>query len=179
MRDRLTYGAFALPASRVPLPANRFPQTASRKPLPANRFLAMRSGFTQLELMVVLIIGGILTTLGIPRLVRLRDASSVRAAMTDVGSAFATARQASVTRRTTVSIVFDTAGGALRVSSAGETILRRSLRATYSVSIGANRDSAVYDARGLGYGVTNLSLTVRRGTFVDTLTMSRLGRTVW
>jgi hypothetical protein len=31
----------------------------------------------------------------------------------------------------------------------------------------------------LGFGVTNLTVTVRRGTFVDTLTMSRLGRTKW
>jgi len=99
--------------------------------------------------------------------------------MTDVGAAFAAARQAAVTRRTPVAVVFDTAAGAIRVSSGGETILRRSLHATYSVSIGANRDSAVYDARGLGFGLTNLSLRVRRGTFVDTLTMSRLGRTVW
>ena len=112
----------------------------------------MRSGMTQLELIVVLIVGGILTALAVPRLVRLRDASSVRAAMTDVGAAFATARQAAVTRRASVAVVFDTAAGILRVSSAGETILRRSLRASYSVSIGANRDSAVYDARGLGFG---------------------------
>ena len=139
----------------------------------------MRSGLTQLELIVVLVIGGVLTALAVPRLVGLRDASSVRAAMTDVGATFAAARQAAVTRRTPVAVVFDTAAGAIRVSSAGETILRRSLRATYSVSIGANRDSAVYDARGLGFGLTNLSLSVRRGTFVDTLTMSRLGRTVW
>jgi len=139
----------------------------------------MRSGLTQLELIVVLVVGGVLTALAVPRLVGLRDASSVRAAMTDVGAAFAVARQAAVTRRTPVAVVFDTAAGAIRVSSGGETILRRSLRATYSVSIGANRDSAVYDARGLGFGLTNLSLRVRRGTFVDTLTMSRLGRTVW
>src|SRR5258705_12516324 len=121
----------------------------------------MRSGMTQLELMVVMIVGGLLTALAVPRLVRLRDASSVRAAMTDVGAAFATARQAAVTRRTSVAVVFDTAAGVLRVSSAGETILRRSLRASYSVSIGANRDSAVYDARGLGFGLTNLTLTLR------------------
>jgi len=139
----------------------------------------MRSGLTQLELIVVLVVGGVLAALAVPRLVGLRDASSVRAAMTDVGAAFAVARQAAVTRRTPVAVVFDTAAGAIRVSSGGETILRRSLRATYSVSIGANRDSAVYDARGLGFGLTNLSLRVRRGTFVDTLTMSRLGRTVW
>lgn len=139
----------------------------------------MRSGLTQLELIIVMVIGGVLSALAVPRLVGLRNASSVRAAMTDVGAAFSVARQAAVTRRTPVAVVFDTTTGAIRVSSASVTILRRSLRATYSVSIGANRDSAVYDARGLGFGLTNLSLTIRRGSFVDTLTMSRLGRTVW
>jgi prepilin-type N-terminal cleavage/methylation domain-containing protein len=138
-----------------------------------------RFGFTQIELMIVIVVCGVLATLAVPRFARLRDASSVRAAMTDLGAAFATARQAAVIRRATVALVFDTANGVVRLSSAGETLLRRSLRASYSVSLGANRDSAVYDPRGLGYGVTNLSVTVRRGSFVDTLTMSRLGRTSW
>lgn len=138
-----------------------------------------RDGITQLELLVVMIVSGLLTTLAVPRLAHLRDASSVRSAMTDLGSAFATARQTAITRRTTVAVVFDTANGEVRLRSAGETLLRRTLRASYSVSLGANRDSAVYDPRGLGYGVSNLSVTVRRGEFVDTLTMSRLGRVRW
>jgi len=129
--------------------------------------------------MVVMIVCGILAALALPRLGRLRDASSVRAAMTDLGAAFATARQTAVMRRTTVAVVFDTAAGVVRLRSAGEVLMRRTLRASYSVSVGANRDSAVYDARGLGYGVSNISVTVRRGSFVDTLTMSRLGRTAW
>jgi len=138
-----------------------------------------RSGITQAELMVIMIVCAVFAALAVPRFSHLRDASAVRAAMTDLGATFAAARQAAITRRATVSVVFDTAGGAIRVSSGGETLLRRTLRASYSVSLGANRDSAVYDPRGLGYGLSNLSVTVRRGSFVDTLTMSRLGRTSW
>jgi hypothetical protein len=37
----------------------------------------------------------------------------------------------------------------------------------------------VYDSRGLGYGVSNVTVTVRRGSIVDTLTMSRMGRVRW
>lgn len=138
-----------------------------------------RSGLTLFELMMVMIVCGVLTALAVPRFSRLRDASSVRAAMTDLGAAFALARQAAVTRQTTVAVVFDTANGVVRLRADGETLLRRTLRVSYSVSLGANRDSAVYDPRGLGYGASNLSVTVRRGSFVDTLTMSRLGRTAW
>ena len=59
------------------------------------------------------------------------------------------------------------------------SLLRRPLRAVYGIVLASNRDSAVYDPRGLGYGVTNLTVIVRRGTMVDTLTMSRLGRVRW
>jgi prepilin-type N-terminal cleavage/methylation domain-containing protein len=138
-----------------------------------------RSGLTLFELMVVMIVVGLLAALAVPRFSRLRDASAVRAAMMDLGSTFASARQTAMTRRTPVAVVFDTANGVVRLRANGETLLNHALRANYAVSLGANRDSAVYDPRGLGYGVSNLSVTVRRGSFVDTLTMSRLGRTTW
>jgi Tfp pilus assembly protein FimT len=138
-----------------------------------------RAGLTLFELLLVTLVFGVLATLAIPRWVHLRDASSVRAAMTDLGATFATARQIAILRRSNVAIVFDTAKGVVRIRSAGETLAERAYGASYTVLLGANRDSAVYDPRGLGYGLSNLSVTVRRGGFVDTLTMSRLGRTIW
>ena len=65
------------------------------------------------------------------------------------------------------------------VRCAGRTLVRRSLRTIYGVTLSTNRDSAVYDARGLGYGVSNLTVVIRRAALVDTLTMSRLGRVRW
>ena len=76
-------------------------------------------------------------------------------------------------------VMFDTASGVIVVRSGTSLLSRRPLRSLYSVFLGANRDSAVYDPRGLGFGVSNVSVTVRRGSIVDTFTMSRLGRTVW
>ena len=135
-----------------------------------------RDGVTLLELTVVLAICAVMACLAVPRFTRLRDASAVRSAMSDLGATFAFARQTAVARRTTVAVVLDTASGIVRVRSGGQTLVRRTLRAAYGVGLAATRDSAVYDARGLGYGVSNLSLIIRRGSFVDTLTMSRLGR---
>lgn len=138
-----------------------------------------RPGFTLLELTVVMSLAGVLMALAVPRFTAIRDASAVRSAMGDVASSFSSARQMAIARRTAVAVVFDTATGTVRGRSSGRILFRRDLAVTYGVTLGANHDSAVYDPRGLGYGLSNLTVTVRRGGFVDTLTMSRLGRVRW
>jgi Tfp pilus assembly protein FimT len=138
-----------------------------------------RIAFTVLELTLTLTIVGVCLALVAPRFAALRDGASVRGAANEIGATFSNARQMAITRRTEVAIVLDTANGAIEIRSRGQRVLRRSLGTIYGVRLTTNRDSAVYDPRGLGYGVSNLSVTVRRGAMVDTLTMSRLGRVRW
>jgi hypothetical protein len=140
---------------------------------------ARRPAFSLLEATVVLTVIAILLAVVAPRFAALRDGSAVRGAMAELGGQFALARQTAVARRVVAAVVIDTTAGAVEVRAAGVRVSRRSLRAVYGIVLGSNRDSAAYDARGLGFGVTNLTVTVRRGGFVDTLTMSRLGRTKW
>jgi type IV fimbrial biogenesis protein FimU len=137
------------------------------------------NAFTTLELTVVLTIMGVFFALAAPRFAALRNRSAVRSAMSDLGASFSYARQAALSRRAAVAVVLDTAAGVVALRSAGVSLQRHGLRSTYGVTISANRDSAVYDPRGVGYGVSNLTVTLRRGSFVDTLTVSRLGRTRW
>jgi prepilin-type N-terminal cleavage/methylation domain-containing protein len=138
-----------------------------------------RSGFTLLELLVVMTLAGVLMALALPRFASLRDGHAVRASVGDIAGSFSLARQTALAQRSAVAVVFDTAGGIIQVRSAKGPIRRSSLKESFGVTFSANRDSAVYDARGLGYGVSNLTVIVRRGNFVDTLTMSRLGRVRW
>jgi prepilin-type N-terminal cleavage/methylation domain-containing protein len=138
-----------------------------------------RVGFTLLELAIVLALVGLLMAIAVPRFAAMRDGASVRAAMANLGADFSLARQSAITRRTTVAVVLDTSSGTVEVRSASRTLAQHALRAMYGIVLGSNRDSAVYDSRGLGYGVSNLTVTVRRGSFVDTLTMSRMGRVRW
>jgi prepilin-type N-terminal cleavage/methylation domain-containing protein len=138
-----------------------------------------RFAFSLLELVMVLALVGLLMALAVPRFTAMRDGASVRAAMADLGAGFSMARQSAITRRTTVAVVLDTSSGTVELRSATRTLARHPLGATYGIVLGANRDSAVYDSRGLGYGVSNLTVTVRRGSIVDTLTMSRMGRVRW
>ena len=121
----------------------------------------------------------ILLSIALHRFTTLRDATSVRAAAGDLGGAFSLARQLAVSRRHLVAVVLDTARGAVELRSGGTRVTRRELAAIYGVHLGSSRDSAVFDARGLGYGLSNLSDAIRRGHFVDTLTISRLGRVRW
>ena len=138
-----------------------------------------RSAFTLLEATVVLTVAAVVLAIVAPRFAAARDSAAVRSAMSDLSAAFSLARQAAMTRRTLVAVVLDTARSAVEVRAAGDRIVRRELGATYGIVLGSNRDSAVYDARGFGYGASNLSVTARRGKIVDTLSMSRLGRTRW
>src|SRR5579859_3741889 len=83
-----------------------------------------RNAFTLIETVAVLVISGILLSIAVPRLASLRDASAVRAAMTDLGTTFDAARQTAVTRRMMVSIVLDTADGEVFLRSGGKVLGR-------------------------------------------------------
>ncbi|HEX3868283.1 MAG TPA: prepilin-type N-terminal cleavage/methylation domain-containing protein [Gemmatimonadaceae bacterium] len=138
-----------------------------------------RRAYTLLELIVVLTVAAALLVLAVPLMVALRDASAIRSAMSELGASFGLARQSAIAGRVTVAVVFDTSSGVVIVRSAGQTLVRRALGATYGVQLRSDRDSAGSDPRGLGSGLSNLSVTVSRGSFIDTLTMSRLGRVRW
>ena len=138
-----------------------------------------RRGFSLLELTVVLVIAGIIVALALPRLTSVRDAAAVRGAVGELGALYAAARQEAIARRAAVTIRIDTAGGAVELRVGDARLLRRALGETYGVGLGTNRDSTVYDPRGIGVGLSNVTIVVRRGTMVDTLAMSRLGRVRW
>ena len=137
---------------------------------------SVNRGFTLLEVIVAMMVAGILLALALPRFASARDAQAVRGAMDVLAAEFSLARQTALSRRAPVAVVFDTAGGVVRTRAAAGPIRLSNLSGSFGVTIAANRDSAVYDPRGFGYGLSNLTVVVHRGNFVDTLTMSRLGR---
>lgn len=131
---------------------------------------------TLLELTAALAMASIMFAIATPRFSGMRDRAAVHSAVGDIGSSFSFARQTAIARRAPVAVVIDTSAGNVIVRSIGGAVLTRPIRRAYGAALGSNRDSVVYDAKGLGFGLSNLTMTVRRGSFVDTLTMSRLGR---
>jgi type II secretory pathway pseudopilin PulG len=138
-----------------------------------------RTGSSLLELTVVLVLTGILLAIALPRLNHVRDAAAVRSALDEAAADFAAARQAAIARRRLVAVVVDTSAAAITDRTEGTILVASRFRLTYGVTLATNRDSAVYDGRGFAYGVSNLSLVIRRGAVAETLVVSRLGRVRW
>jgi prepilin-type N-terminal cleavage/methylation domain-containing protein len=138
-----------------------------------------RRGLSLAELLVAITLIGLMALVAVPRFAGARDRVAVESALAETVRTFATARELAVLRRTAVAVVIEPARAALEVRSRGLVVMRRGLGAAYGVAFATNRDSVVYDARGLGFGASNLSLILRRGRVADTVVVSRLGRTRW
>ena len=136
----------------------------------------MRRGATLPELAIVLATIGLFTTIAAARLGALRDRMSVRAAAEETFATFSLARRWALSRATRTAIAIDTAAASLVVRSYADTIARRLLGSSHGVTLGATRDSMAYAPNGLGYGASNLTLVMRRGSAVETVFVSRLGR---
>lgn len=129
-----------------------------------------------MEVAVVAAIIVLIGAIGTPVLLRRLDRSKVRHVTSEVVSALALARTTAVARETRVSVIFDSARSALIVAVGQDTLIARMLGDVYGVEIRSNRDSTVYGPTGLGYGAANQSVIIRRGSAVDTVVISRLGR---
>ena len=139
-----------------------------------------RRGFSLLELTVVLTIVGILLALGAPRfLARARAGCRAFGHRGSWRHAVDCPPLGDPAPRAWSPLPSTPRTGSVQVRTGSQVILRRALGVAYGIVLAANRDSVVYDPRGLGYGLANLTVTVRSGAIVDTLTMSRLGRVRW
>jgi len=138
-----------------------------------------RRGLTLVELCLVMTIVGLITTMAVRQFGLYLDRAAARAAVVEAAALVARARDEAVAQRASVSVRFDTSADALELRMGGVVLSRAALGHAHGVSISANRDSLAYDLRGLGYGASNLSLVARRGSAVESLVVSRLGRLRW
>jgi hypothetical protein len=104
------------------------------------------------------------------------DRSAARSAVAEAATVVVRARDESIAQRTMVSVWFDTAHAALELRARGATLSRTALGHAHGVTLSSNRDSLVFDVRGLGYGASNLTMIARRGRAAESLVVSRLGR---
>ena len=136
-----------------------------------------RWGYTIVELALVLTIVGLISAGGGRALAHHLHRLAVHAAIAEAAGALARARDEALARHEVVSVRIDTARATLAVRVRGERLALHALGHAHGVSLSTTRDSIAFDVRGLGYGAANLTLVARRGGAVDTLVVSRLGRT--
>jgi Tfp pilus assembly protein FimT len=135
-----------------------------------------RVGLTLAELILVVVIIGLTSLIGLRQLTLYLDRIATRDAVRAAGHVVERARDEAVALHTLVSVKIDTSTATLALLSRGLALGKTDLGALHGVALSTTRDSITFDVRGLGYGAANLTLVARRGRATDTLVVSRLGR---
>ncbi|HEV2671328.1 MAG TPA: type II secretion system protein [Gemmatimonadales bacterium] len=147
-----------------------------------------REGFTLLETLIVLVVVGLMLSIGLPKIRSALQKTNVRSARVSFGGAAARARATALARGclTTVNYTSGTAGRVwvttCKVSGVGTDTVGpvELLAARYSVSIASATSSLQYDPRGisLGFQPRTVSFTSTTGNVKDSTMINELGRVV-
>lgn len=135
-----------------------------------------RAGVTLPELVLVMLIIGLTTLIGLRQLHVYLDRIATRDAVRAAGGVVERARDEAIALHTPVSVRIDTISATLELLARGLALGKTPLGDIHGVALSTTRDSITFDVRGLGYGAANLTLVARRGRATDTLVVSRLGR---
>lgn len=135
-------------------------------------------GFSVLELMVVICIAGLLLAFGIPRAARLFDWIATERALRDVTTALAVARHGAVLHATRARLTIT--ADSLRIDrlerQEWEPWWRKPGPASHGVVLQVSNPVVVFGPTGMGWGVSNTRIVLRRGSQAETITVSRVGR---
>ena len=138
-----------------------------------------RRGFSLIELLIVIVLIGAVTSFAIPMVRRGMGAGRVSGARIAVTTMNAKARAIAVQRSRVVQLVV--AGNEVRlvsrhpVTNAVTVIERRDLYDVYGVTVASTRDTLQYDPRGLGLQSSATTIAVSRGGYADTVVINPLG----
>jgi len=135
-------------------------------------------GFSVLELMVVICIAGLLASLWLPRAARLMDWITTERALRDVTTALAVARNGAVLQATRARLIIGPDSLRIdRLAHGGwEPWWRRPGPASHGVLLQVSNPTVVFGPNGMAWGVSNTRIVLSRGSQVETITMSRVGR---
>jgi len=139
-------------------------------------------GFTVLELMVVICIAGLLASLWLPRAARRIDWLKTQHALRDMTTALAVARHGAVLQATRARLTIDS--DTLRVDrwepAGWRPWWRRAGPADHGVVLQVSNPVVVFGPTGMGWGASNTKIELSRGSQLETITVSRVGRVkVW
>jgi prepilin-type N-terminal cleavage/methylation domain-containing protein len=135
-------------------------------------------GVSLAELAVALAIIAVVIAVTLPSVGGVLDWIAVNTATQDVATALAATRNAAVMQgsRTRLLIAADT----LRVDrwrgDSWDAVLRWPGPLAHGVTLEVSNPVVVFDPIGLGWGVSNTRVVMRRGSRIETLTVSRVGR---
>ncbi|MBI5600745.1 MAG: GspH/FimT family pseudopilin [Gemmatimonadetes bacterium] len=139
----------------------------------------MRRAHTLPELVLTLALLAIVAATAVPALAATTARWQVRAAVADLVNALVLTREAALARGAVATFVVDAARGEVTVTCAGDTVARRAVGTLHGVALAASSDTVRYAPDGVATGVSNTTLLVVRGSRIDSVIVSRLGRVRW
>src|SRR5882762_9857998 len=125
----------------------------------------MPRGYSLAELAVVLVIVSLVMAITLPRFGELLDRIAVERAASELTTALATARNRAVlqTTRARLSLAEDS----LRIDQWGDVAWEPETRwpgpARHGVTLTTSNPTVIFDPRGLGWGLANTRVELRRG----------------
>ena len=146
-----------------------------------------RSGFTTIEMVIVVVLIGLIAAIGFPKIRQSLDKVNVRSARAAVGTLAATARSAAIQRGCPGVIHFVATNATVWVTTNCVAKLDtvsgvQQLGTRFKVTMVATRDSVRYDPRGLSLdnlaGNTVITFTGSVGSNVDSTVINPLGKVI-
>ncbi|HMC19489.1 MAG TPA: prepilin-type N-terminal cleavage/methylation domain-containing protein [Gemmatimonadales bacterium] len=146
-----------------------------------------RSGFTTIEMVIVVVLIGLIAAIGFPKIRQSLDKANVRSARAAVGTLAATARSAAIQRGCPGVIHFVATNATVWVTTSCPTKVDtisgvQQLSTRFKVTIVATRDSVRYDPRGLSLDNLNANTVIRFtgsvGSNVDSTVINPLGKVI-
>lgn len=145
------------------------------------------TGFTVIEMLMVIVIAGIMMAVAIPFLRNTSQRTSVHGAADEISRLYATARASSIQRGKLAWLVLDptnntatvvakqVAGAGIDTISKPDNLLKR-----YGVTFTASTDSLIFTPRGVGANLvsTTVILSSTTGGVVDTVWIYPTGKIV-
>jgi prepilin-type N-terminal cleavage/methylation domain-containing protein len=148
-----------------------------------------RSGFTLVEVIIVLFVVGLVATIGLPKVSTMRDRANVRGARAGFGNLAVKARGAAVQRGCTASLNFTTGTTGrvwvtvCRLGAAGTDTVGtvEPLASRFGVSMSSSSASPVqFNPRGMsiGFQATKVVFTSTTGGYKDSTMLNQVGKVV-
>ncbi len=146
-----------------------------------------RSGFTTIEMVIVVVLIGLIALIGFPKIRQTLDKTNLRSARDAVGTLAGTARAAAIQRGCRSAVHFTATPSTVWVTTACPTKVDtvsgvQDLEARFKVTLSASRDSVQYDPRGLSMDGFNSNTVVRLtgnvATNKDSVMINPIGKVV-
>ena len=143
-----------------------------------------RKGFSTIELIIVLLLIGVIASIGFPRMQRGLEKQNIRSAKAMVATMVATARGTAVQRGCVATVNF--AAASVWVSACGltgnpppATVLvgtAKKVRSDYNISLSATQATITYDPRGMRLLFIPTTVHVIGPHYQDSVVINELGK---